>query len=173
MCCGAALSWGVETIRQQVLSSTEAEYCTAAAACKEILAQQVAFQEMQLEFPQQHLVLIDNQSAIALACGPGNHYQRTKHIDTKYHFQRQLLLEGVVRYQHQSTQEQIADMMTKDLGKTLHRKFREVAMGKKPLQIVSLKLPHSNKEYIRRHNEEIQRRLDELDLKKKFDNQVV
>ena len=66
---------------------------------------------------------------------------------------------------------QIADMMTKDLGKTLHRNFREVALGKKPLQIVSLKLPNSNKEYIRLHNEEVQRKLNELDLKKKFEQQ--
>jgi hypothetical protein len=29
-----ALSWGIETIRQQVLSAIEAEYCTAASACK-------------------------------------------------------------------------------------------------------------------------------------------
>ena len=80
-------------------------------------------------------------------------------------------MEGVVRYQHQATQVQIADMMTKDLGKTLHRKFRDVTMGRKPLEIVSLKLPDSNKEYIRRHNEEVQRKLKELDLAKKFREQ--
>ena len=81
------------------------------------------------------------------------------------------MLEGTVRYQHQATQVQIADMMTKDLGKTLHRKFRDVAMGKKPLEIISLKLPDSNKEYIRRHNEEVQRKLNQLDLEKKFKEQ--
>ena len=129
------------------------------------------FSDIQLQFPKQYPVLIDNQSAIALACGPGNHYQRTKHITTKYHFQRQLLLEGVVRYQHQATHVQIADMMTKDLGKTLHRKFREVTMGKKPLEIISLKLPESNKEYVRLHNEEVQRKLKELELAKKFKEQ--
>ena len=32
MCCGAAWSWAVETMRLQVLSSTEAEYCETANA---------------------------------------------------------------------------------------------------------------------------------------------
>ena len=64
---------------------------------------------------------MDNQSAIALACGPAVHHQRTKHIDTKYHYQRQLLLAGVVRLQHQDTTVQVADILTKDLGRILHR----------------------------------------------------
>ena len=129
------------------------------------------FQALQLEFPDQYPILIDNQSAIALACGPANHYQRTKHIATKYHLQRQLILEGVVRYQHQATQVQIADIMTKDLGKTLHKKFREVILGKKPIEIVSLKLPESNKEYIRLHNEEVQRKQKEIELTRSFEKQ--
>ena len=80
MCCGAAWSWAVETMRLQVLSSTEAEYCETANACKEVLAQQRLFAAFQLDFPQQYLILVDNHSAIALACGPAVHYQRTKHI---------------------------------------------------------------------------------------------
>ena len=72
---------------------------------------------------------------------------------------------------NQATNVQIADMMTKDLGKSLHIKFREAAMGKKQLEIVSLKLPESNKEYIRLHNEEVQRKQNELDLARKFEMQ--
>ena len=66
---------------------------------------------------------------------------------------------------------QVADMMTKDLGKSLHRKFREIAMGKKKLEIVSLKLPDSNKEYIRLHNEEVTRKQAEIELAKNFRKQ--
>ena len=44
-------------------------------------------------------------------------------------------------------------------------------MGKKKLEIVSLKLPESNKEYIRLHNEEVQRKQSELDLARKFEMQ--
>ena len=76
-----------------------------------------------------------------------------------------------MRYQHQATHVQVADIMTKDLGKTLHKKFRDVLMGRKPLEIVSLKLPESHKTYVRLHNEEVQRKQKELDLAKQFKQQ--
>jgi hypothetical protein len=91
-----------------VFRTAEAGYCEpdceTANACKEVIAQKRLFGAFDLEFPHQYLVLVDNQSAIALACGPAVHYQRAKHIGTnKFHFQRQLMLEGVVRLQHQAT----------------------------------------------------------------------
>ena len=92
-----------ETLKLLTLSSTESEYCASASACKEILAQRKLFEAFQLPFPVQYPVLIDNMSAIALAAGPATHHQRTKHIGAKYHYQRELLLTGVVRYQHQAT----------------------------------------------------------------------
>jgi hypothetical protein len=90
-------------------------------------------------FPGQYPVLLDNQSAIALACGPSSHHQRTKHIATKYHYQRQLLLQGIVRFQHQATQVQIADMLTKDLGSKAHRRHRDVIFGKTAIEIMHCK----------------------------------
>ena len=92
-CGGAAWSWGVGTLRLVVLSSTEAEYCFAADMCREVLAQRALFRVFNLDFPEQYPILIDNQSAIALACGPAAHHQRTKHIDIKYHLQRQFCWE--------------------------------------------------------------------------------
>ena len=117
-----------------------------------------------MEFPRQYSILIDNMSAIALAAGPATHYQRTKHIGAKYHFQRDLLLQGMVRYQHQATTVQIADIMTKDLHKTLHKKHREVIFGNSAIQIVSHRLPESQKVYLRRHNEESERKTKEVRL---------
>ena len=163
------MSWSVETIRLQVLSSTEAEYCETANACKEILAQQRMFAALNLIFPQQYVVLVDNQSALALACGPAVHYQRTKHIALKYHFQRQLMLDGVIRLQHQATSVQVADILTKDLDKILHKKHRDVLFGNEPIKIISLKLPESQKVYCRRHNEEIERRHKTQELKVQLD----
>ena len=62
------------------LQLNEAEYCAVASACKEVIAQKRLFEAFGLSFPDQLPVLVDDQSAIALACGPGAHYQRTKHI---------------------------------------------------------------------------------------------
>jgi len=168
MCGGAAWAWAVETLKLQVLSSTEAEYCEAASACKEVLAQERLFAAFRLQFPQQYVVLVDNHSAIALACGPAVHYQRTKHIATKYHFQRQLMLEGKIRLQHQATHVQFSDILTKSLGKTLHRKHRRVLCGQDPVDMVSIALPDSQKVFVRRHNEEIQLRKNRDELRQAY-----
>ena len=157
LCAGAAWSWAVETLRLVVLSSTEAEYCGGANACKEVLAQKQLFQAFQLDFPEQYPVLLDNQSAIALACGPSTHHQRTKHVATKYHYQRQLLLQGIVRFQHQATEVQIADILTKDLGSKAHRRHRDVIFGKKAIEIIANKLPDSYRMYLTRHNDELKK----------------
>ena len=157
LCAGAAWSWAVETLRLVVLSSTEAEYCGGANACKEVLAQKQLFKAFQLDFPEQYPVLLDNQSAIALACGPSTHHQRTKHVATKYHYQRQLLLQGIVRFQHQATEVQIADILTKDLGGKAHRRHRDVIFGKKAIEIIANKLPDSYRMYLTRHNDELKK----------------
>ena len=68
---------------------------------------------------------------------------------------------------------QIADILTKDLDKILHKKHRDVLFGVQPIQIVSLKLPESQKVYCRRHNEEIERRQQTQILKAEFDKQEV
>jgi hypothetical protein len=169
MCGGAAWAWQVETLRLQVLSSTEAEYCETANACKEVIAQKRLFEAFDLEFPHQYLVLVDNQSAIALACGPAVHYQRTKHIDTKFHFQRQLMLEGVIRLQHQATDVLFSDILTKALGKNLHRQHRRVLFGQDPIVIKSIKLPESQKLAVRRHNELIKERQEKDRLQQAFE----
>ena len=77
----------------------------------------------------------------------------------KYHFQRQLVLEGVVRLQHQSTEVQVSDILTKDLGKEKHKFHRQVLFGEKSIEVISVALPASQKVYVRRHNEELAQRL--------------
>ena len=49
----------------------------------------------------------------------------------------------------------VADLLTKDLGKVLHKRHREVGFGRQEMQVVSRKLPESNKVYARRHNDEL------------------
>ena len=62
---------------------------------------------------------------------------------------------GVVRFQHQSTHVQIADILTKDLGSKLHRAHRDVLFGRKQTEICPLKLPDSYRTYLTRHNDEL------------------
>jgi hypothetical protein len=61
-------------------------------------------------------LLVDNKSAIALSKNPV-HHERSKHIDTKYHFVRDCVDRGEVDIDHVSTGEQLADILTKAFGR--------------------------------------------------------
>ena len=56
----------------------------------------------------------DSQSAIHLTKNQMYH-ERTKHIDVRYHFVRDVVLQGTVTVQKISTTENPADMLTKSI----------------------------------------------------------
>jgi hypothetical protein len=58
-------------------------------------------------------IFVDNKSAIALAKNPV-HHERSKHIDTRFHFIREHIKEGDVELVVK-THEQITDIFTKPL----------------------------------------------------------
>ena len=65
---------------------------------------------------------VDSKSALALAKNPVFH-DRSKHIRIKYHFIRDCLKEGSIKANHIATTDQLADILTKSLGKA---KFQEM-----------------------------------------------
>jgi hypothetical protein len=72
-------------------------------------------------------LLMDNMSAIALSRNPV-HHDRSKHIDTKYHFLRECIEDGKVEVEHVGTAEQVADIFTKALGRVKFIELRS-ALG--------------------------------------------
>lgn len=61
------------------------------------------------------VIFCDNSSAIALSKNSVFH-KRRNHIDTKFHYIRELVNNGEIVLVHCRTQEQVADIMTKPLG---------------------------------------------------------
>jgi hypothetical protein len=59
---------------------------------------------------------IDNLSAIQLSRNPILH-DRTKHIDTRYHYIRHCIEEGRVQVEFVVTIDQLADILMKPLGR--------------------------------------------------------
>jgi hypothetical protein len=103
-------------------------------------------------------VLLDNQSAIALACGPSTHHQRTKHVATKYRYQRQLYCcRELCGFNTKQQKCKLLDILTKDLGSKAHRRHREVIFGKKAIEIIANKLPDSHRLHLTRHNDELKK----------------
>ena len=67
--------------------------------------------------------LIDNTCTIKLAKNPKFH-DRTKHINTKYHLIQHHVEVKTIHLQHCSTNEKIADIFTKALGRENFERFR-------------------------------------------------
>ena len=68
----------------------------------------------------------DNQSAIAIAKNPQFH-GRVKHINIKYHFIRERVNNKEIVLKYCRTDDMIADILTKGLGKIKFQKLREMA----------------------------------------------
>jgi hypothetical protein len=59
---------------------------------------------------------VDNQSSLALVKNPV-FYERSKHIRVRYHFIRDCLAEGSIKARYINTKDQLADLLTKPLGR--------------------------------------------------------
>jgi hypothetical protein len=79
---------------------------------------------MQGKEPDKFQLFIDNMSAIALAKNPV-HHDRSKHIDIKFHFIREIMEAGQVEISHVGTQDQLADLLTKALGRVRFIELRQ------------------------------------------------
>ena len=67
----------------------------------------------------------DNQAAIAFTKDPV-HHSRAKHIEIKYLFTREMVLEGVVEVVHCPTRNMIADILTKGVGAETQQRLRSL-----------------------------------------------
>jgi hypothetical protein len=74
--------------------------------------------------PSMFKLLIDNKSAIALAKNPV-HHDRSKHIDVKYHSIREHIEKGRVEVAYVRTHDQLADILTKALGRVRFIEMRQ------------------------------------------------
>ncbi|KAG8472564.1 hypothetical protein CXB51_034519 [Gossypium anomalum] len=95
------------------LSTTEAEYIEITEACKEAIWLKGPFSEVNEDL-QINTVFCDSQSAIFLTKDQMFH-ERTKYIDVRYHFVRDIIARGDIVVSKISTHENPADMMTKSL----------------------------------------------------------
>ena len=74
----------------------------------------------------------DNRGAHTLATSSqGVWHERTKHIQTKFHYIRELVQTCVVTVKSISTEEQQADIFTKNLNRVKHTFFTYTIMGHK------------------------------------------
>jgi hypothetical protein len=109
-----AFTWTSKKQSIVALSTCEAEYIAAASCVCHAIWLRKLMEDLQQKQSEATKIFVDNKSAIALAKNPV-HHERSKHIDTRFHFIREHIKEGDVELVHVNTHEQIADIFTKPL----------------------------------------------------------
>lgn len=126
----AAITWESRKQRSVALSSTEAEYIALTEASKEVVYLRNFLKEIDVLTQNSNPTDIynDNQGAQKLIVNPIYH-SRTKHIDIRYHFIRNIYDQGELNVLYCPTEEMSADILTKPLSGPKHRKFsREMGL---------------------------------------------
>lgn len=98
---------------------TEAEYVALYKAICEAKWIRKLLIELGIDCEDPVPIFEDNQACIKTAEEP-REYKRMKHIDIKYNFIRKTIANGECKLEYKPTSEQVADIMTKGLGRNLY-----------------------------------------------------
>ena len=118
---GVPISWKSKGQKSVSLSSTEAEYVAVSEVCMEIIYIKQVLEFLGVKVKKPISVHVDNVGAIYLATNSTTS-SRTRHIDTRYHFVREYVEDGVVEIVFVRSTENTADMFTKNVNKELLEK---------------------------------------------------
>jgi hypothetical protein len=110
------MSW--QSVKQQVvaMSSCEAEYIAASTACTQALWLARLLGDLLGRDTIAVQLMVDSMSGLALAKNPVFH-EWSKHIQLRYHFIRSCFEEGSIKASYINTTDQLADLLTKPLGR--------------------------------------------------------
>ena len=113
---GGAVSWSSKKQSTVSLSSTEAEYNSLSEGTREVIWLRQLLKDLGHRQTKPSVLWEDNLQTITWAKDP-KHHGRNKHIDVKLHHLRDRVRNGDVDVQYVSTEKQLADIMTKPLGR--------------------------------------------------------
>ena len=117
-------SWCSRKQKFVALRSSEAEYmATNATLCEAIWIRKLLVNLFRRNM-EVTKIMCDNQSCIKLFENPVFH-DRSKHIDIRCHFIRHCVQRGAVQLSYTRAGEEVTDILTKALGKSIFDYFRE------------------------------------------------
>eukprot|EP00253_Pinus_taeda_P002465 PITA_02465 len=127
-------SWCSRKQKFVALSSAEEEYMAASTTlCEDILFSKLLVNLFRRRMEASR-IMYDNQSCIRLSENPVFH-NRTKHIDIRCHFVRDSVQRRAIQLRYTPTGEQVADILTKAVGRTKFVHFRDkMGIVKNPFQ---------------------------------------
>ena len=116
------IAWKAKLQATIALSTCEAELMALTEAAKEVIFLQQLIFELVEKDVRPTKIMVDNQSTIKMCENPSQH-QRTKHIDVKYLYVRELIQEGKITLEYVDTNANVADVFTKP---TVGSRFHEL-----------------------------------------------
>jgi hypothetical protein len=118
---GAAVSWLAKLQACVATSSQHAEYMSAGSAAREGVWLRMVLEEFGFGSKEATQLFGDNHSALNLIHNPVIS-PKTKHINVAYHYTREQVEKGELKFDYVPTASMVADIFTKALG---HVKFTE------------------------------------------------
>lgn len=114
--CEGPITWSSQRQRCVSRSTTESEYIAASDAARETVWLRGLLAELKVPCIKPTILYVDNQSAIKLVQRKDSH-KRTKHIDVRYHYIRELVESNQLMVEYIPSDKQLADIFTKLLPK--------------------------------------------------------
>jgi hypothetical protein len=117
------ITWQSSKQKVVALSSCDAEYIAASAtACQGVWLTRLMGELLDTEV-NTPLLMLDNKATISLI---KNHvmHERSKHIETKFHYIRECAESGLIKVDLVSTEEQLGDIFTKALSRVKFEQLR-------------------------------------------------
>ena len=109
-----AFTWMSKKQPIVTLSTCEAEYIAATSCVCHATWLRNLLKELSMQQEEPTSICVDNKSVIAFAKNPVFH-DRSKHIDTRYHYIKECIARKQVHIEYVKTQDQVADIFTKPL----------------------------------------------------------
>jgi hypothetical protein len=115
----APVLWRSQGQKTVALSSTEAEYYACSEAAKEIKFLVQVLESLNLDIVKPIIVHIDNIGAMFVAENPSA-TKNTRHIDARYHFIREYIIDGVIKIIFVNSKNNKADIFTKNVTSEIY-----------------------------------------------------
>jgi ribonuclease HI len=123
---GGSISWCSRKQDTVATSSAESELMALTETCKELKWIRNIVESLDERVPQKIILFTDSQSCISMIKNE-KYSNRTKHIDTKYHYVRDLFTNKEIDLKYVNTEVNTADLMTKPLSGTRTSDLRKLA----------------------------------------------
>jgi hypothetical protein len=121
---GGTISWCSRKQATVARSSTESEYMALADTCQEI----TWLKHLASEFDVEVKVTVNSDSQSCIKAIENQKYSsRTKHIDVKYHYTREMVESKKINLEYCKSEDNVADILTKPLGGIKVVKLRSLA----------------------------------------------